>query len=128
MLSYRHLGLATGALTLVLFVVLMVAPGWVALLFEFEGNAASEFLSRRAAMLFLAYAAIVVSARNAKPSSARQAILLGNMGSMGGLALLGAVEFARGYAGPGIVAAVLGETAFALWALKVRRAAQQALA
>ncbi len=123
MFSYRNLCLALVSLTATLFAVLLIAPQWISLLFGIQGDDASAFISRRAAMLFLGYTAIAATARDAEASPARRAFLLGVAVSMGGLAVLGAAEFARGYAGPGILLAVAGESAFAAWALVCRRSA-----
>ncbi len=76
------------------------------MLFEIDGNESAYFISRRAAMLFLGFAVISYFSRNAQNTDTRQSILLGLALSMFGLAILGAFEFARGFAGVGIFLAV----------------------
>ncbi len=113
MLTFRNLSLFTALLALTLCTLLLLAPQLVFALFGVEGNAPAYFISRRAAFLFLGYATLAFLSRDAANSVARQAIIAGVGVMMGGLAILGAAEWLRGYAGPGILLAVGGEAVIA---------------
>ncbi len=113
-MRFRTLSLATAALAITLFACLLLAPGLVLALFAVPIDAPAGFLARRAAMLFLGFAVLSYLARDVPHSSARQAVAAGVGASMLGLAMLGLAELARGYAGPGILLAVVGELAFAV--------------
>ena len=84
------------------------------MLFEVEGNASAYFLARRAAMLFLGYAVMAYTVRNAERSHARQAIILGIGTAMLSLFILGGVELVRGFAGFGILLAMVAELLLAV--------------
>ena len=119
--TYRNLCVFAGALAATLFIFLLTAPDLIAQLFGIDGGASFEFISRRAAILFLGTATMFYAARTAGHSAARQAMLLGYAVTMGGLAILGFVEFLRGAAGIGILIAVFGELFVTIWALFVWR-------
>ena len=119
--TYRNLCVVAGVLSATLFVFLLTAPDLIAQLFGIDGGTSFEFISRRAAILFLGTATMFCAARTAGHSAARQAILLGYAVAMGGLAILGFVEFLRGAAGVGILIAVFGELFITSWALFVWR-------
>ena len=112
MLSFKNVSLAMVALAGVLFALLLLAPDLIFFIFNIEGSEAARLLSRRAAMLFLGLAIIAYFGRNAEHSSMRQAVCLGLAASMFGLALTGTYEFVRGYAGGGILLAVVAEIGF----------------
>ena len=105
---------------LMLFFCLLLVPEWIFILFEVDGNESAYFISRRAAILFLGYAILSYLIRNAQHSDARQAVTLGICASMLSLALLGIFELFRGFAGIGIILAVLAEvfiagSYFSIW-------------
>ncbi len=112
MLNFKNVSLATVALTGVLFGMLLLAPELIFFIFNIEGDEAAKLVSRRAAMLFLGLAIITYFGRNAEHSTMRQAVCLGLAISMFGLALTGTYEFVRGYAGVGILLAVVAEIGF----------------
>jgi hypothetical protein len=109
MLSFKVLNFITLGISTILSVILLFFPKAIFLLFGIEGNASAYFISRRASMFFIGYAVICYFSRNLKPSEGRQSISLGLALSMLGFAILGTVEFLRGFAGVGIFVAVSAE-------------------
>ena len=97
-----------------LFLTLLFAPQIIIWLFGVPQSETAELLARRAAMLFLGFAVISWSARNAPPSPLRSGISLGVVAAMVGLACTGIYEFSRDFASWSILLAVVGECAFAL--------------
>lgn len=112
MFNFKNVSLAATALSGVLFVILLLAPELIFFIFSIEGSEAAKLLSRRAAMLFLGLAIITYLGRDAVHSALRQAVCVGMAATMFGLALTGTYEFARGYAGFGILLAVIAEIGF----------------
>lgn len=100
--------------------VLLLFPGLIYFLFNITGDPVGDFLAKRAAMVFLALAAICYASRNAAPSDARDAIALGIALGMTGLALTGLYEFLRGYVGIGIWLAIITEVTVAALFLSTR--------
>ncbi len=120
MIRFRTLSIVSSIISFLLFITLLLAPQLVFMLFEVEGNASAYFLARRAAMLFLGYAVIACVIRNAEHSNARQAVILGIGTAQLGLLVLGAFELVRGFAGLGILLAMVVElllavACFSLW-------------
>ena len=113
MLEFKNISLVTSVITLVLCVILILAPEVIFLIFDVEESNSAFFIGRRAAMLFLGLSVLLWAGRNAPHSESRQAICLGLAVSMFGLAVLGIAEYARGYAGLGIFLAVTTEVALA---------------
>lgn len=114
MIKFSTLSVITSIISFLLFVTLFLTPQLIFTLFEVEGNASAYFLARRAAMLFLGYAVIAYIARHANNSNARQAIILGIGTAMLSLSVLGAVELFRGFAGFGILLAMVTEFLLAI--------------
>jgi hypothetical protein len=106
---YRNLSIATAALSLCLFVCLLLFPGAIFALFGLQGAESAEIMSRRASMLFLGFSVICWSARNAQDSTARQAVTAGLAASMLGLAGTGLYELGRGGVGLGVLPAMAAE-------------------
>ena len=119
-ISYRILSLAMMAVCITLALILLTYPDAIYWLFGIEGNDVADFISRRAVMFLIGFAVMCYASRDAEPSTGRRAIVLGMLMAMVGLAVLGIVEFARGFAGIGILVAVVGELVlaagyFAVW-------------
>lgn len=95
-----------------LFLTLMVVPGVVYWLFDIPTSDTADFMSRRAAILFLGLAIVISLSRNEANTNLRRSVSLGAAVLMGSLAILGGVEFFRGAAGAGIWLAILTETFF----------------
>jgi len=113
-MTFRSINQAASLLCAILSVVLIFLPELIYFLFNITGDAVGNFLAKRAGMLFLGLATLLYFSRNIEASSARSAISLGLVVAMGGLALLGAYEYFRGYAGIGIWLAIITETTFAI--------------
>lgn len=116
-MTFKFLALALVALTSVLALLLLLVPASVMTLFAIDSGDAAAFLGRRAGVLFASQGVMWFLARNAPPSAARQALLIGVTIMMGGLACLGIGEFLRGFAGPGILLAAATEAFYAGCAL-----------
>ncbi|KFZ39058.1 hypothetical protein HR45_01275 [Shewanella mangrovi] len=76
-------------------------------------------------MLFLGFAVLTWTSRNAHYSEARQAICLSIALAMLCMALLGILEYLRGFAGFGIALAVVTEAIIAYGYFKLWRDGQQ---
>lgn len=113
LISYRHLSLFAAALCLLLCIILVFTPALLYWLFGIAGNAASDFMAKRTAMLFLGLSIITFTSRNETRTPLRQGLCLGVGVAMAGLATMGIYEFVRGFAGAGIWLAILAEAAFA---------------
>ncbi len=112
--TFKTLSVANAALTFILFCTLLFAPGLIFWTFSIQAGAAAIFIARRAAILFLGLSLISYGGRNAPHSDLRQSIVLGMFVLWALMACLGIFEFARGYAGIGILLAVVAELGFAL--------------
>jgi cation transporter-like permease len=97
-LTYKLVNGFTAFLCLYLFAMTLCTPRSFPADVGLRGNEASDFLSRRASMFLLGISVLAFQSRRAIPSIARQAIVLSIATTMGGLAVLGFVEFLRGSA------------------------------
>ncbi len=109
-LSFKTLSIVSAAIAGALFLTLLFVPGLVFWLFQIPASDSAAFLARRAAVLFLGFGLIMWRIRDSETSPTIQAICFGWGLSMAGLAMLGTVEFLRGFAGGGIFAAIAIET------------------
>lgn len=111
---YKVLSWASAILFALLFVTLLLVPRAVLDGTGLVASAWTDFLCRRAGVIVLGLGVLSFVSRNAPPTATRQGIVLGVGTSLGGLAVLGSVEVARGFASPGLLPAVAVETLFAL--------------
>lgn len=109
MLKYKIVSMSTAFIAMTLCIVLLLYPEIIFRLFNIQEESSEFFIARRAAMLFLGISVFSWVGRNAVHSESRQAICLGLAVTMFTLALLGTVEYIRGYAGIGIFLAVVTE-------------------
>ncbi len=109
MFKFKTVSMVTAVAALVLCVILLSVPEVIFELFNVDDNSSAFFFGRRAAMLFLGIAVLSWVGRNASHSESRQAICLGLATSMLALAILGIFEYLRGFAGVGILLAVITE-------------------
>jgi hypothetical protein len=119
--KFKTISTITAIVAFILFLLLLLAPEIIFILFQVQGGESAFFISRRAAMLFMGIAAFSWIGRNAVHSESRQAICVGLSISMLALAMLGIIEFARGFTGGGIFFAIitevtLGVAYFKIWA------------
>lgn len=109
-LSFKNLSVVSAAIAGALFLTLLIVPDLVFWLFQIPAPDSAAFLARRAAILFLGFGIIMWRIRDSEASPTISAICLGWGVSMVALAMLGAMEFVRGFAGGGIFFAVVIET------------------
>jgi hypothetical protein len=109
MIEFKKLSTITAFITFVLFLVLLLLPEIIFILFQIPENSSAFFISRRAAMLFLGIAVFSWLGRNSLHSELRQAICIGLSISMLALAGLGLFELIRGFSGIGIGLAIITE-------------------
>lgn len=121
-MSFKNVSILTAIVTLSLFMVLLWFPGVILYLFNLPAHESAAFISRRAAILFLGIGVLSWGIRDAEPSATRQAICLGLLVMMLGMATLGIVEFLRGAAGLGIVLAIVVELFLGIAYFKIWRA------
>ena len=120
MITLKTLNSISATVCIILSIVVMFFPELIFMLFQIDGNEAAYFVGRRASILFLGLAILLWLVRNSNHSSSIQAICAGMSILWGGLAILGSIEFLRGYAGIGIVPPIiiellLGISYFRLW-------------
>jgi hypothetical protein len=112
-MNFRTVNLAAAALCALLFLCLLFLPALAYWLFGITGNEEADFLARRSAMLFLGFAVLCWNASSLADLNARRAVSLAVAVAMAGLAIASVGEFARGFAGPGILLAASAEAVFA---------------
>ncbi len=112
--SYHDLSITAFIITGVLFLCLLLAPGLIHWLFSIPSEPATDFMSRRAGVLFLGLSIITFQARHAPQTQLRRGISLGISVMMASLALLGTAEYFRGHTGIGIWLAIVTEAIFAV--------------
>ena len=121
-MAFRQLSMLAAVITFGLMAVLMLVPGVLFWLFQIESNASVEVFARRASMLFLFASAITFLFRDLAPGQHQRDIAIAVSMMMGGLAIVGFVEFLLGRVGPGIFLAIATEIGFiALFAPYVRQ-------
>lgn len=112
-MTFRHLTLFAFLLSALLCLGMLIAPPVFFWLFGLDQNVAATVMLRRSGMLFAGIAILLWGARRAK--GATQVVFArGMVVMMGGLALLGLVEFITGRVGLGSFVAILIETALAI--------------
>ena len=118
-IKFKMVSVMTAVIALSLCLVFLLAPEVIFMLFSIDETSSAFFIGRRAAMLFLGISVITWVGRNAAHSESRQAVCLGLAISMLSLALLGAIECLREFAGLGIALAVITEAILALLYFKI---------
>jgi len=119
MIKFKMVSVITAVIALTLCLVLLLTPEVIFMLFNIDENSSASFIGRRAAMLFLGISVITWVGRNTSHSESRQAVCLGLAISMLSLAVLGAIEYLRGFAGFGISLAVITEAIIAFLYFKI---------
>lgn len=109
MITFRKLNMINFTVCSILFLLLLAFPEPIFFLFDVNGNEAAFFICRRTSMLFGGYAIISFFTKDLQHSKIRQTLSLGFAFSMAGFALMGTIEFIRGFAGGGIFFAVASE-------------------
>ena len=120
-LSFRHLATFTALLCFALALVWGLRPDLLLWLWSVEYSSATGLVARRNAALFLAIGIMFYRARRTVPSATRRAMTTGFVTGCFVLAILGISEWINGHAGPGILLAVITETALGLAFIQARR-------
>jgi hypothetical protein len=114
MIAYKTLSVMTASLCITLAIFLLLIPEPIFHIFGVAGNESAYFISRRASMFFVGYAAIAFLSRHEPPSESRQSISFGIGTSMLGFVALGLFELVRGFAETGILLPMVVELFLAL--------------
>lgn len=112
MLTFRQVSILAAVVTFGLMAALLLVPGVLFWLFQIENNVSVEVFARRASMLFLFASAITYMFRDLAPGRHQRDIAIAVSMMMGGLAIVGFVEFLLGRVGPGIFLAIVTEIGF----------------
>lgn len=112
--TYQIMSYLTAALYFYLFVMLLFFPGSFLNDLGIQSTASADFLARRAAMLMLGFAVLAFLGRKVSDSMARQVMAIAISINMAGFAVMGLVEFGRGFANTGILTAVIIESILAV--------------
>jgi hypothetical protein len=118
-MTFRTVSSATALIFLTLSVILVAAPQIVYWLFSLQGNDLGGFLAKRAGALFLGLSILCFLACNTSSPDIKRLVSVSVGSAMAAMALLGLYELAHGFAGPGILAAVLTETVIAASFLRI---------
>ena len=113
-LYFRNLAILTSFIFLALALTWMLAPNLFLASWGVDLSSSAELVGRRGAALYAGIGVMFFSARNAKPSPARSALIKGAAVVCLMLAALGVFEFATGHAEVGILVAVFIEVALTL--------------
>jgi hypothetical protein len=120
-LSFRTLSTFTSLLCFLLALVWGLMPDVLLAIWSIEYSSAAGFVARRSAVLFAALGVMFYLVRNETPSVTRNALSTGFTVGCFGLAALGFGEWLNGHAGPGILLAVVVESALGLGFVQTRR-------
>jgi hypothetical protein len=118
-MSFKTTALITSVICFCLACVWAFGSAILLNLWGVDYAASAELVGRRGAALFLGVGVMLLLARDAEPSQARTSISVGLIVACTTLALLGALEFALGNAGFGILSAVIIELMIALAFLRI---------
>ncbi|OFC71675.1 hypothetical protein [Alteromonas confluentis] len=108
-MSFKTLSSITSVVAFILFANFLVFPDLLFYIFGVEGSDSAYFIGKRLSVLFFGMSILTWFSRNAEHSEARQAISLSISISMFAMAFLGLFEYFRGFAGIGILIAVITE-------------------
>lgn len=123
-LGFRNLAILTALLFFSLALTWMLAPNLLLSNWGVEFSPSVGLVGRRGAALYAGIGVMFFSARNAAPSPARSALLMGAVVACLVLAILGVFELATGHTGVGILVAVAIEIALAMAFLHVAHTQQ----
>ncbi|WP_424972719.1 hypothetical protein [Dinoroseobacter sp. S76] len=109
LLTYRVAAQLSGAVCAALCVTLLCAPEVVFWLFDLAEGDTARVLAKRAGVLFLGLALILFLTRTHAPNPSRRVVQTACAVMLGAMALLGALDWARGAVGAGIWCAIFVE-------------------
>lgn len=108
-MTFKQISSFSALLFATLGVLLFAMPSVIFWMFELQQHELGDFLARRAALLFLGLTVLCFLARNSQHHEVQRIVSVSMCVSMGAMAMLGAYEALRGYAGPGIWGAIFVE-------------------
>ncbi|QEE35465.1 hypothetical protein FTO60_06950 [Octadecabacter sp. SW4] len=119
-MSFALVARIVAAICAVLFVILLLFPATYAPTYGVAADMGVQFITRRAAPMFIAPAVILWCAASAPDTPLRRAVALGIALSFVGIAATGLAAYLAGTASAAILIAALGEClmAAALWATR----------
>lgn len=118
MFRFKNLSVILSILGFSLFVSHLLMPELVFSLFEIPENESAFFNARRTSILYLGVCVLSFLGRNAMHSQLRQSFCVGVSIIMFGLAILGIYEYLAGFAGLGIMIAVITEVVIGVGFMK----------
>lgn len=124
MLHFHRLAMFTALLCFALALVWGMCPDRLLWLWNLEYSHTTGLVARRNAALFLAIGIMFYQARHAPASPLRNALTTGFSTGCLVLAVLGFGEWIGGRAGPGILLAIVTETALGLIFIQAQRSSQ----
>lgn len=113
-LTFRRVAIVSAFVCFALALTWTLTPDLLLSTWDVEFCDAAGLVGRRGAAMFAGIGIVFFSARDAEPSSARDALVAGFVFSCFALAALGVFEYVTGHAGPGILSAVVVEIVLAL--------------
>jgi len=120
-LHFRPLATFTALLCFALALIWGLRPDLLLWVWSVEYSSATGLVARRNAALFLAIGIMFYRARHSPPDATRHALTSGFVVGCFVLAILGISEWIGGHAGPGILLAVITETALGLAFIQARK-------
>lgn len=108
-ISFKNTTTLVAILFFCLCLVLLFIPSILVWIFQIDQTNSSEFIGRRAAMLFLGFGTLALLSRNSRIHETQRIIATSIAAAMAGLALLGLYEFISGGVGVGIFLAIIAE-------------------
>ena len=105
----------------VLFVIFLFAPQAYSPLYGGETNLSAQFMTRRAAPMFLAPMIILWAASGAPRSGLRDAVAFGFSAMFAGVSMTGVLAWMHDIASPMILMAAAGEVVIALLLIRSRK-------
>jgi hypothetical protein len=113
-LTFRRAAIGSAFVCFSLALTWTLIPDLLLFSWGVEFSDAAALVGRGEAVMFAGIGIVFFSARDAEPSSIRDALVAGFVFSCCALAALGVFEYVTGHAGPGILSAVVVEIALAL--------------
>jgi len=111
--SFRIVAIAGALLFCGLFAALMIDVSLLIGAWDVAATAEAGFLGRRLGAAFLGMGVLCFLARNLSAGEARRIISISIATALITVATIGCIELTRGFAGPGIILAILVELIFA---------------
>jgi hypothetical protein len=120
-MTFQLISRLVAAVCAVLFAIFLFAPQAYSPLYGVETNVSAQFMTRRAAPMFLAAMIILWAAYSAPRSALRDAVALGVAAMFAGVCITGLIALMQGIASPMILMAAMGEALIAVLLLSTRK-------